>query len=69
MVDFFDFRLIHFPVFNVADIAVCVGAVLLMIHFIISEREEQKTMGEGQGKQSDTGENLERESAAGRRED
>ena len=69
VVDFFDFRLIHFPVFNVADIAVCVGAVLLMIHFIINEREAQKTMGEGQGKQSDTGENLERESAASRRED
>ena len=41
VVDFLDFRLIHFPVFNVADIAVCVGAVLLMIHFLISEEKEK----------------------------
>ncbi len=41
VVDFLDFRLIHFPVFNVADIAVCVGAVLLMIHFMISEEKEK----------------------------
>ena len=37
VVDFLDFRLIHFPVFNVADIAVCVGAGLLMIHFLLTE--------------------------------
>lgn len=42
VVDFFDFRLIHFPVFNVADIAICVGAVMLVIHFLISDREEAK---------------------------
>lgn len=43
VVDFLDFRLIHFPVFNVADIAVCVGAVLLVIHFLISERKAEQT--------------------------
>lgn len=43
VVDFLDFRLIHFPVFNVADIAVCVGAVLLVIHFLISERKAERT--------------------------
>ncbi len=37
VVDFLDFRLIDFPVFNVADIAVCIGAVLLVIHFFRSE--------------------------------
>ncbi|MBO5364516.1 MAG: signal peptidase II [Clostridia bacterium] len=37
VVDFLDFRLIDFPVFNVADIAVCIGAVLLVIHFFKSE--------------------------------
>lgn len=34
VIDFFDFRLINFPVFNVADIAVCVGVGLLMVHMI-----------------------------------
>lgn len=34
VIDFFDFRLINFPVFNVADIAVCIGIGMLMIHLI-----------------------------------
>ncbi len=37
VVDFLDFRIIDFPVFNVADIAVCVGAAMLIIHFLIAE--------------------------------
>ena len=37
VVDFFAFRLIKFPVFNVADIAVCVGVVMLLIHFLFAE--------------------------------
>ncbi len=40
VVDFFDFRLINFPVFNIADIAICIGAVMLVIHFIISDKSE-----------------------------
>ncbi len=40
VVDFLDFRLIHFPVFNVADIAICVGAGLLMLHFLLTEGEK-----------------------------
>lgn len=42
VVDFFDFRLINFPVFNIADIAICVGAVMLVIHFIISDKTEKE---------------------------
>jgi len=42
VVDFLDFRLIHFPVFNVADIAVCVGAVCLMIHFILWDEKPKE---------------------------
>lgn len=34
VVDMFDFCIIHFPVFNVADIAVTVGAVLFFIYAI-----------------------------------
>ena len=37
VVDFLDFRIIDFPVFNIADIAVCVGAAMLIIHFLFAE--------------------------------
>ncbi len=37
VVDFLDFRIIDFPVFNIADIAVCVGAGMLIIHFLFAE--------------------------------
>ncbi len=41
VVDFFDFRI--WPVFNVADIAVVVGAGLLFLALIRSDRSEGKT--------------------------
>ncbi len=41
VVDFFDFTLIDFPVFNVADIFVCVGAGLLAIFFIFFDKDEK----------------------------
>lgn len=41
VVDFLDFRLIDFPVFNIADIAVCVGAVMLVIHCFKSEEKRE----------------------------
>ena len=34
VVDLFDFRLIHFPVFNVADIFVCIGGALFVYYFL-----------------------------------
>ena len=34
VVDFIEVKFIDFPVFNVADIAVCVGAAMLIIHFL-----------------------------------
>lgn len=40
--DFFDFRLIHFPVFNIADIAITVGAILLFIHLIFRTSDESE---------------------------
>lgn len=39
VVDFFDFCLIDFPVFNVADIFVCVGAGLVIIFIIFFEED------------------------------
>lgn len=40
VIDFFDFRLINFPVFNVADIAVCIGAAMILIHFLLNSSDE-----------------------------
>ena len=39
VVDMFDFRLIHFPVFNVADIFICVGGVLFVIYFMFQHED------------------------------
>lgn len=38
VVDFLDFRLINFPVFNLADIAICAGAVMILINFLLCDR-------------------------------
>lgn len=46
VVDFLDFHLIHFPVFNIADIAVCVGAALLIIHFLVEDKKDTVKGGE-----------------------
>lgn len=40
VVDLFDFRLINFPVFNVADIFVTVSAVLLAVLLLLYYKEE-----------------------------
>jgi len=40
VVDFIDFEIIDFPIFNVADIFVCIGAGLVLIYFIFLEKEE-----------------------------
>ncbi len=42
VVDMFDFRAINFPVFNVADIFVCIGAGLLAFFFIFCEGKEKE---------------------------
>ncbi len=42
VVDFFDFRLIDFPVFNVADIFICVGAALFVIFILFFEDSSKK---------------------------
>jgi signal peptidase II len=40
VVDFFDFCLIDFPVFNVADIFVCVGACLMIICILVLDESK-----------------------------
>jgi signal peptidase II len=43
VVDYIDFRLIDFAVFNLADSYVSVGAVLLLIYYALIERREFKS--------------------------
>lgn len=40
VVDFFDVRIIKWPIFNVADSAISLGIVLLLIHYIRTVRAE-----------------------------
>jgi len=40
VVDFLDFYLINFPVFNVADCFVCAGAFLIVIYYLFFEKEK-----------------------------
>ncbi len=42
VVDFIEFGFVKFPVFNVADIAVCTGAGLIVLLFIIESIKEYK---------------------------
>ena len=49
VVDMFDFRLIHFPVFNVADIFICIGCVLFVIYFMFQHKDDKEA-----DKQSDS---------------
>lgn len=49
VVDFIDFRLINFPIFNVADICAVCGAILLFLVVLIDEiREKKKTASDGE---------------------
>lgn len=42
VVDLFDFRLIHFPVFNVADIYVVCGVILFFYYYLIQHEKLEK---------------------------
>ncbi|MBS7012386.1 MAG: signal peptidase II, partial [Veillonella sp.] len=39
VVDFFDFRI--WPIFNIADIGICVGVVCVIYYLLTSEHEEK----------------------------
>ena len=40
VIDFIDFYVINFPVFNVADCFICVGAAILCIHYLFFEKDK-----------------------------
>ena len=41
VVDFIDFRLINFAIFNIADSAVCVGEALLILYVLFVDSKVQ----------------------------
>lgn len=42
VVDLFDFRLIDFPIFNVADILLCVGVGMMVLYILFMEPKIEK---------------------------
>lgn len=42
VVDFFDFTLIHFPIFNVADMAITIGVGLLLLDVFLDSRRNRQ---------------------------
>ena len=52
VVDMFDFRLIDFPVFNVADILLCVGVGMMAVYVLVMEPRLEKQAKEA-GKDGD----------------
>ena len=42
VIDFLDFRLIHFPILNIADCFVVCGAILLVIYVLFIEEHKDK---------------------------
>ena len=47
VIDFIDIRIIRWPIFNVADIAVTAGMIILIIYFVFDQNEydvEEETL-------------------------
>lgn len=44
IVDFIQLDFIRFPIFNVADVCICAGTVLLAVAYILYENKAQKTI-------------------------
>lgn len=49
VIDFLDFRLIHFPVFNIADCFVTVGAVIFAVYVLFFSDKKEQADGTNQG--------------------
>lgn len=50
VVDMFDFRLIHFAIFNVADVFITIGGVMLAVYFLFLEGKNLEGKGNGNQK-------------------
>lgn len=49
VIDFFDFRLINFPIFNIADCFVTVGAVVFAVYVMFFSDKKEQTDGHNKG--------------------
>lgn len=56
VVDFIDFRLINFPIFNVADICAVCGAILFFLVILTDEIKEKKKKKSANASDSETDE-------------
>ncbi len=55
VVDFLDFRLIRFPIFNVADILLNVGVFALLIYLLLIEPKQKKKENDRENNPADSG--------------
>ena len=55
VVDFLDFRLIRFPIFNVADILLNVGVFALLIYLLLIEPKQKKKENDRENDPADSG--------------
>lgn len=55
VVDLFDFRLIHFPVFNLADVCICVGGALFFFYLLYQHQDAQPEAGQAETDSAETG--------------
>ena len=53
VVDFIDFRAIHFAIFNVADCFVCIGCALLLIDVLFLDKRQGKTLPDAEQKEEE----------------
>ena len=50
VIDFIEAAFIDFPVFNVADSAVVIGAIMLFIYILFLDRKKSEVMEESNGR-------------------
>lgn len=54
VIDLFDFRLINFAIFNVADVFVVGGGIMSVIYFLFMDEKLQKAEAAGKAEQAET---------------
>ena len=60
VVDMFNFQFMNYPVFNVADIFICIGGALFVIYFMFQHKDKQPENENNNEKQGSETDELER---------